>query len=206
MIYVLKLTSNKWYVGRTNNIDSRLKQHINGTGSEWTQLYRMEKLVEQKDIQSPFDEDTTTLEYIAKYGIENVRGGSWSQVKLTDNQISNINTMINNANNNCFKCNKPGHFAKYCKEKTNFSTEYMQIEIDLTKDSSSESDSLNNEYEDFICFRCLRQHKTSNCYAVRDINGLKPSKIDWSKICDKCGRNHPTNKCYANKDIFGNKL
>lgn len=217
MIYVLKLNSNKWYVGKTNNINSRLKQHISGNGSSWTQLYRMEKLVEQKDIKSPFDEDMTTLEYIAKYGIENVRGGSWSQVKLTEDQIINIGAMINSANNTCFKCNEPGHIAKYCKNKKEKEKEkeYMQIEIDLTVNSSEDSSSSDsavmlakqNVIEDLICFRCLRQHKTSECYAVRDINGLKPSKkVDWTKICDRCGRNHLTSKCYANKDIFGNIL
>ena len=35
-IYVLKLTNNKYYVGKTHNPNLRLNAHIYNSGSAWT--------------------------------------------------------------------------------------------------------------------------------------------------------------------------
>lgn len=34
-IYVLQCQQNKYYVGKSNNIDFRLEEHFNNEGSEW---------------------------------------------------------------------------------------------------------------------------------------------------------------------------
>jgi predicted GIY-YIG superfamily endonuclease len=34
-IYILKLQGGKYYVGKTNNIERRKQEHINGTASTW---------------------------------------------------------------------------------------------------------------------------------------------------------------------------
>jgi predicted GIY-YIG superfamily endonuclease len=39
-IYILKLQNNKYYIGKTNDINSRYKQHLCGSGSAWTKKYR----------------------------------------------------------------------------------------------------------------------------------------------------------------------
>ena len=39
-IYILRLTNNKFYVGKTYNIFIRYKQHLNGNGSFWTKKYK----------------------------------------------------------------------------------------------------------------------------------------------------------------------
>ena len=35
-IYILRLEDNKYYVGKTNNIKKRIKQHKESYGSSWT--------------------------------------------------------------------------------------------------------------------------------------------------------------------------
>tara|TARA_B100001175_G_C19280146_1_gene528392 strand:- start:31 stop:777 length:747 start_codon:yes stop_codon:yes gene_type:complete len=53
-------------------------------------------------------------------GIDNVRGGSFSQIELSDEQIELINKMLRGANDECFNCGKSGHFSKECiQEKLN---------------------------------------------------------------------------------------
>ncbi len=38
-VYVLKLQGGNWYVGSTNNVESRMCEHFNGNGSLWTQRW-----------------------------------------------------------------------------------------------------------------------------------------------------------------------
>ena len=35
-IYILKLENNKYYVGKTDNLEQRKQQHLNGSASSWT--------------------------------------------------------------------------------------------------------------------------------------------------------------------------
>ena len=37
-IYILKLQQGKYYVGKTDNLEKRKQQHINGTACSWTKL------------------------------------------------------------------------------------------------------------------------------------------------------------------------
>ena len=81
-IYILRLQNNKYYVGKTKYPNFRLEQHFNSTASTWTTKY---KPIEVVDIikGDAFDEDKYTKIYMAKYGILNVRGGSYCTVELT---------------------------------------------------------------------------------------------------------------------------
>jgi hypothetical protein len=54
-----------------------------------------------------------------KYGIDNVRGGSFVSVKLDKSTIDVLKQMTNGTNNKCFVCEKGGHFAKDCVFKLN---------------------------------------------------------------------------------------
>jgi hypothetical protein len=114
-IYILKLSNSKWYIGKTNNINKRFKQHINNNqiGSSWTDIYKPIK-IEKKINGSHFDEDKYVIEYMAKYGIDNVRGGSFSQLILNNYEKKIINKMIATAKNKCYICGKSGHFANKC--------------------------------------------------------------------------------------------
>ena len=144
-IYILKLQNNKFYIGKTNNPEFRLTEHFNKIGSIWTTKYKpikIEKLFKGDD----YDEDKYTQMYMDKYGIENVRGGSFTSVKLTDGEKNLLLKKKNSAQNTCFKCGAYGHFANDC-------------------DYESEDDS-------DTCFRCGRHgHFVIECYAKYDIDG-----------------------------------
>ncbi len=47
--------------------------------------------------------------YMKKYGIKNVRGGSYVTIKLNKNQIIFIKKEIYMADNRCLKCGRKGH-------------------------------------------------------------------------------------------------
>lgn len=131
LIYILLLNSAKYYIGKSNNPEFRLEQHFRGAGSPWTKKYKPISIVDIITTCDNYDEDKYTLIYMAKYGIENVRGGSFCQINLMTQTIKHITNMINNANDRCYNCDDGGHYAKdCCKNDT--------IHIsDITADTSS---------------------------------------------------------------------
>jgi len=80
-IYVWLLEEDKYYVGWSENLSQRLKQHSSENGAKWTQKYKPVKILEiclgNKEV-----ENRKTIEYMKKYGWENVRGGAWCVVNM----------------------------------------------------------------------------------------------------------------------------
>jgi predicted GIY-YIG superfamily endonuclease len=80
LLYVLKLENEKYYVGVTYNLNFRYAQHIQGHGARWTKLHKPVGITEVRTQGSTSLENLVTLEYIDKYGKENVRGGSYTSI------------------------------------------------------------------------------------------------------------------------------
>jgi predicted GIY-YIG superfamily endonuclease len=117
LIYALKCQHGKYYVGKTKKpINVRFREHVSGTGSEWTKLHSPIEILETKPGDK-WEEDTMVHRMIEKYGIDNVRGGTYCNIKLTSDQINELNTKIISVNDLCYKCHLPGHFANKCPQE-----------------------------------------------------------------------------------------
>lgn len=92
-IYVYELVFNKYYVGITTDI-----KKIEIPENKWTEMYYPVRVLETYPDCDVFDLDKYTLKYMKEKGIDNVRGGSFSSVKLSDGQKQIINEMINGYN------------------------------------------------------------------------------------------------------------
>jgi len=160
-IYILQLENNKYYIGKTENPDFRLKSHFNSNGSVWTKKYKPIKVLKLISNCNNFDEDKYTKEYMKKKGINNVRGGTYCKIKLDNDEINLIQKEINGATDCCYICGSVQHFAGNCDNN------YDNIIIDK----------LTNKLNSLLikqdrCFRCHRTgHYASNCYAKKDIYG-----------------------------------
>ncbi len=111
---MLELESKKIYVGKTTNPKMSIANHFELCGSSWTRKYKPINIIELLPNCDDFDEDKYTLKYMEKYGINNVRGGSFCEIILPKEQISVIAKMISSSTDKCFICGQPGHFASTC--------------------------------------------------------------------------------------------
>jgi predicted GIY-YIG superfamily endonuclease len=158
-VYVLKLEGGRYYVGKSDDVVNRYKQHMNGSGSAWTRKYKpigVAKIIENVSV---FEEDKITKEYMSKYGIDKVRGGSYVEINLSEFHIEALKMEIWAANNLCTICGRSGHFAKNCYAKT----EVLEKKIKNKETSKSGA-----------CYRCGRQgHYSPNCYAKTNSDGYE---------------------------------
>tara|TARA_Y100000389_G_C17369980_1_gene468464 strand:+ start:115 stop:996 length:882 start_codon:yes stop_codon:yes gene_type:complete len=113
-IYILELVNNKYYIGSSKNPNKRINRHCNKRGSVWTKINKPIKTIDIIKEKSKFDEDFITIQYMEKYGIENVRGGTFSQITLKEEEINIIKKMLDTKNNRCYKCGGTNHYINEC--------------------------------------------------------------------------------------------
>lgn len=78
-VYVFRCESGKYYVGRTSRaVQERFDEHVRGRGSAWTSKYAPVEIVEAVPSASPFLEEAKVLEYMRRFGVDNVRGASYA--------------------------------------------------------------------------------------------------------------------------------
>lgn len=115
-IYVLPLESGKYYVGRTTDLNRRVSEHFDGNGSSWTQKYPPIGVPVKVVVQtSLLDEETVTKEYMMSHGIQNVRGGPFSAVNISQADIEALERSLWSASDCCRRCGSPTHYVKDCK-------------------------------------------------------------------------------------------
>ena len=113
-IYVLRLDKGKYYIGKTAKFIPRLQQHINKVASSWTTAYPVVDVEEIRLLVSDHDENNVTKEYMAKYGIDNVRGGAYVKITLDDAEKKLLQKEIWDIQGSCTKCGRPGHMVASC--------------------------------------------------------------------------------------------
>lgn len=198
-IYVLECAEFKFYVGKTSSPNYRIEDHFTNGGSAWTRKYKPTRIDALIPNCSDFDEDKYVKEYMNLYGIENVRGGAYSQIELDEMQLTALKRELASSTNLCFICQSAEHFADYCPQKIPF------------------------------CYKCKRNnHETEDCFATTTIDGapLKrnrnefPTLIEYSPAkktkstpppmttaCFRCGRtSHFVRDCFASTHVDGSSL
>jgi len=116
-IYILELEGGHYYVGRSATPDVRIEAHQTSMGAVWTQLHPVLRVLEVIPGDR-FDEDKYVLKSMDRYGIDKVRGGSYSNIKLTAAQRKSLESQLAHTNDLCARCGRKGHFIASCYAQT----------------------------------------------------------------------------------------
>ena len=100
----------KYYDGKSDQVENRINQHIAEKGSTWTSIYKFEKVLFIKESTSCFDEEKYTKELMMLYGIDHVRGASYTTVVLDKVTRVQLQKEIWGAKDVCIRCGFEGHF------------------------------------------------------------------------------------------------
>ena len=175
-IYILKLEHDKYYIGRTQTPLIRLKKHYNGNGSAWTKKYAPQETLEVIPGCDHFDEDKLTKQYMSKYGIDNVRGGSYCQLTLSNEQKDFIRREISNVKDVCYKCGQSGHFISRCPQKNTVSPN-KKFTDNFTNDFNN---NFSNKLRNKIIIVESDASKLNNEYIIDDSESGTESESDSS--------------------------
>lgn len=128
-IYLLELKGYKYYVGKTDrDIDERFQEHLDGEGSAWTCLHKPIKVLKKYKSYNLFDEDKYVFWNMSLYGIDNVRGGSFSQVELTPEESTVLTKILRHGSGACLACGSFEHFASECESCTRCGRDSHKVE------------------------------------------------------------------------------
>ena len=199
-IYILNLAQNKFYVGKTDKPKFRLDSHFKNGGCEWTKKYKPIQILGLFPDCDDFDEDKYTLKYMSKYGVDNVRGGSFCQTILSIENINTIERMISSSNDCCHFCGEKGHFIGRCsnkKAKQKYSKQnkhFLQLSKDYEStdevewdDGSNDDSSDDEEEQSWSCSYCNKSfdtkkgaqfHENVHCKAKKQMKNDVLSSVD----------------------------
>jgi predicted GIY-YIG superfamily endonuclease len=86
-IYILLLENDYYYIGESSYFLQAYQQHIDKKVCDWTKLHRTVTIAKVIQQTKEYTVDDCVVEYIKKYGIDKVRGGSFSDVVLSPKQL-----------------------------------------------------------------------------------------------------------------------
>ena len=192
-IYVLKLENDKYYIGKTKNHIQRVEEHFNMNGSMWTKENKPLEVVYVFEGDD-YDEDKYVKKYMSEFGIDNVRGGSYSKKEITFQERKIIENEIKGATDKCFRCGRSSHFAKDCYAKKDASGKYINLNQNNSKDNQHDKQDNHHRKMRRPCVSCGGDHKIIDCHDPRN-------------ICYRCGRDdHWKIRCTEDFDINGYEL
>lgn len=160
-IYILNLEDNKKYVGKTQNPNMRIDNHFKKNGSEWTKKYKPLSISAIFECSDIFSEDIVTIRCMKEYGINNIRGGSFSSINLEESDKKTIRKMIDTADNKCYECGKDGHFISDCKQYIKKHKKNKEIYDKVKKEENKEENKFDNYNKIEVIVKPTQSGKTS---------------------------------------------
>lgn len=178
-IYVSKLECDKYYIGKTDSSDIKLNDCITDK-NEWIDKYYPIEIIDLFRNCESNDVDKITVQYIEFYGIDNVRGGSFTHIILDKHELKKIQKLILTSTNKCYRCGRIGHLTSGCNEITTYDGKQIEISNLYTYHKQE-------RYYGDNGIRCSKCHKTGHISTqckevVKDNNVIKKEQHNDNSI------------------------
>ena len=168
-IFVIQLNNEKYFIGGSDNIQETLDSYESGISvPEWISKNGIIETIETFEGDA-FDIDKTVIRYMSIHGINSVRGGSYKDSKLSQDEIVLIRGQIHAINNLCKACGLRGHDLDECRT-------VICYKCGLNNHEAKNCLSQNSIYGDAFngCTRCGRkEHYAFRCNRSTDIFNRK---------------------------------
>ncbi len=170
-VYALHCDGDKYYIGKSSAPIRRVEEHFAGEGAHFTKVYPPIQVVENTRAVGPYAEDNLVKTYMKKHGIDNVRGGSYSQLEIPEAEVAVLRREIGTATDGCLRCGRLSHWVSDC-----FATSDVDGKA-LSKPLRPERRTyyrliIPGEKQHGGCFRCGRfSHLAYKCFATTDVDG-----------------------------------
>lgn len=148
-VFILLLKKNKYFVSMCHDPNKDINKYFEGYGPKWIIKYKPIKIVEIIHPCDIFDIDKHTKRYMAKYGISNVRGGTYTDLYLTKNDRYQIDKEIFSALGMCMHCGSEYHRSIECELNT-FSGQVKYVLSSIKQQLSSCKGKLGKNLEPYI--------------------------------------------------------
>lgn len=116
-VYVLRLEGERYYVGSSSDVASRVASHRARSGAAFTRKFGVveelaPRTVRTDDLESW--ERAETLARMREHGVENVRGWLYTTVRLSASQRASIREQLRERFGQCRRCGGSGHYIAQC--------------------------------------------------------------------------------------------
>lgn len=123
-VYVATLADGCFYVGVTLDMERREREHRVGNASAWTKVHPLTSMASIETYENINEAATaeianTTL-LMNEYGIDAVRGGAFTKVRLTKAEQTVLAPELDHNANRCFRCGVVGHYASRCTDENTY--------------------------------------------------------------------------------------
>lgn len=115
-VYVLQKADGTVYVGKSKNVEERLRQHSEGTGALCAKgKYRRVAPMTEPSEDLEAWERSEVLARMRKHGLGRVRGWMYTSKELTDQQREHAFSQVCERFDLCRRCGLKGHFVADCR-------------------------------------------------------------------------------------------
>ena len=205
-VYVLELNGGGFYVGKSENVQSRVQQHLAGAGSSRYcsakgGVKRVVPTLTPAQENLAGWEQSETLAQMRKHGFDNVRGFEWTRSgPLEASDYQTIRTLLLGHADLCRRCGGEGHFAAQCGNRRKQSwLEELEALCPATDSRSKTTQAVSKKNRVF-----KRTHGGASSSRKRKQKGAKKAKAVGVNPCARCGRNsHTAKSCYARTRVDG---